>query len=286
MKVALVLGSGGARGYAHIGAIQVLRERGHQITAISGSSIGALIGGLEATSKLDEYTEWVLGLSQKDVLLMMDPQIGAAGAVRMERVFTKMRELYAGALIEELPIPYTAIATDLVSGREVWFQSGPLETAVRASISIPGVITPIVESGRLLVDGGVVNPVPMEPVMAADADFTLAVSLSGFDPLELGASPVRSTSFFGSLLSKLRKDDGPAEPPYQEPPSDLSIASITSRSIETMSAVITRYRMASHHPDILVTVPHTAAKSLDFHKAAELIALGRDLTEAALGAVA
>ncbi|MDR1834075.1 MAG: patatin-like phospholipase family protein [Propionibacteriaceae bacterium] len=283
-KISLVLGSGGARGYAHIGVIQVLKEQGHTINAVSGTSIGSLIGGLEAVGKLDEYTDWVTGMSQRDVIWLLDPKLGSGGALGMERVFTRMRELYGGAHIEDLPIPYTAVATDLGNRREVWFQSGLLATAVRASVSIPGVITPIMVNGRLLVDGGVVNPVPIEPVMSADSDLTVAVSLSGWTPPDFGSSPVKSSSWISSLLSKLTgKEPAPEpEPDYEEPPADLGIAEVTARALETMGALITRYRLAAQQPDVLITVPHDSAHSMDFHRAEDLIALGRELAEAAL----
>ena len=153
--VALILGSGGARGYAHIGAIQVLVERGYQVVAVAGTSMGALVGGLFAAGKLDAYTEWVTGLSQRDVIRLLDPALLGAGAFRAERLLARMSDLLDGALIEKLPIPYTAVATDIGARREVWFQSGPLDVAIRASIAIPGVITPIMVNGRLLVDGAV-----------------------------------------------------------------------------------------------------------------------------------
>ena len=172
-RVALALGSGGARGYAHIGAIDVLTERGYEVVAVAGSSMGALVGGLHAAGKLAAYTDWVTTLNQRDVLRLLDVSLNGAGVMRLERVLARMTDYLDGVMIEDLPIPYTAVATDLGARREVWFTSGPLETAIRASIAIPAMITPIMVNGRLLVDGGVLNPVPMEPVMGVDADFTM-----------------------------------------------------------------------------------------------------------------
>jgi NTE family protein len=308
-RVALVLGSGGARGYAHIGAIQVLAERGYEVVAVAGSSMGALVGGLLAANKVEEYTEWVTTLSQRDVLRLLDPALSGPGAIRLERVLARMSEILDGALIEDLPIPYTAVATDIGARREVWFTSGPLDVAIRASVAIPGLITPIMVNGRLLVDGGVLNPVPMEPVIGVDADFTLAVSLAGEKSVNFGASPAKESSaqrpptewldrflksaagvwendFVASILARFGRHDpdgeSEPEPAFDPPPPGLRITDVTAMSLDTMGSLITRFRLAALPPDVLVTVPGDAAKAIDFHRATELIDLGRTLTEAAL----
>ncbi|MDR1851547.1 MAG: patatin-like phospholipase family protein [Propionibacteriaceae bacterium] len=312
-KVALVLGSGGARGLAQIGAIEVLKEHGHEIAAIAGTSVGALVGGLEAVGKLEEYRDWILTFKQRDVLFMMDPALGSGGLVKAEKVFTTMRELYGDAQIEDLPFPYTAVATDIGARREVWFQSGPLDVAVRASVSIPGFFMPVVVNGRLLVDGGVVNPVPMEPLLATQADFTMAVTLSGGAPKDVSSSPAKESAkpqpssqwgarfskiasgiwdndFVNGIIQKFHKDDAQSEEPelsawdqaIEPPPDGLSIAKVMSLTFDTMGSMLTRYRMAAQVPDVLVEVPESSAATMDFHKGEELIALGRSLTEEAL----
>ena len=136
-RVALALGSGGARGYAHIGTIQVLEERGYEIVAVAGTSMGAVIGGLYAAGRLDTYVAWVSSLSQRDVWRLLDPAVNGPGAIRAERVMGRVAEILDGALIEDLAIPFTAVATDLDLRREVWFQRGPVHTAMRASVAIP-----------------------------------------------------------------------------------------------------------------------------------------------------
>src|SRR5690606_34864730 len=175
------LGSGGARGYAHIGVIQVLEERGCEIVAVAGSSMGALVGGVHAAGKLPQYVDWATSLRQLDVARLLDVSLPAPGAIRAEKVLAKVRETLGDLKIENLDIPYTSVATDLLSGREVWFQKGPIDVAIRASIAIPGVITPVVLNGRLLADGGVLNPVPIAPLAVARADMVVAVSLAGED---------------------------------------------------------------------------------------------------------
>jgi len=305
-KVALVLGSGGARGYAHIGAIQVLTERGYEIVAVAGSSMGALVGGLHAAGRLGDYTDWVTTLSQRDVLRYLDVSLNGPGVLRLERVLSRMTEYLNGVQIENLPIPYTAVASDLGARREVWFTSGPLETAIRASIAIPAMIAPIMVNGRLLVDGGVLNPVPMEPVIGVPADFTLAINLSGEKAHHFSTSPTRETAeqrpphewvdrfrrsaagvwendFVASILSRFtRTDETPDRPAYDPPPPGLGITDVTWMSLDAMGSLITRYRLAALPPDVLVTVPGDSVKVLDFHKATEQIDLGRRLTEAAL----
>jgi NTE family protein len=307
-RVALVLGSGGARGYAHIGALQVLGERGYEVVALAGTSVGALVGGLHAAGRLTDYTDWVTGLTPRDVRKLLDPVLPGPGLMRLDRVLSRMSEMLEGALIEDLPIPYTAVATDIGARREVWFTSGPLEVAIRASVGIPGLITPIMVNGRLLVDGGVINPVPMEPVIGAHADFTMAVSLSGpkdhseiltpakesseqrpanewLDRFLKGAAGVWENDFVASILARFAKgEEEPQRPAYSPAPAGLNITDVTTMSLDTMSALITRFRLAALPPDVHVSVPGDAAKVMDFHRAEELIAIGRNLTEKALDA--
>ncbi|MCA0253065.1 MAG: patatin-like phospholipase family protein [Actinobacteria bacterium] len=310
-RVALVLGSGGARGYAHIGAIDVLKERGYEIVGIAGTSMGAVIGGLEAAGKLGEYTDWVTTLGPRDVLRLMDASPFGAGAIKLERVLGRMSEILDGARIEDLPIPFTAIATDLGARREVWFTSGPVDVAIRASVAIPGAITPIMVNGRLLVDGAVLNPVPVDAVAGLEADFTMAVSLSGWTPRDFNASPAKASSeasppaewlenfrrtaagifeneWVASVLSRFsgnKADEKPEPHPlFEDAPAGLGITDVANLAIDTMGSLITRYRLAAQPPDLLVTIPGNSARAMEFHRAVELIELGRELTTEALDA--
>lgn len=322
MRASVVLGSGGARGYAHIGALQVLDERGFEVVALAGTSMGALVGGVAAAGRLDEYTEWSLSLTQRELFRLLDFTLSApGGAIRAERIIGKVGEILGGATIDDLPIPYTAVATDLAARREVWFQHGPVVQAIRASIAIPGVITPIVINGRTLVDGGLLNPLPIEPTAAVSADVTVAVSLSGPRATIGHATPVKETSEtrpFDEWTSRLRRstaevleserlralagrfggghrredaaaaeevaaaDEVAAVEEWVVGKAEIGTINLLNMSFETMSALITRYRMASNPPDILVTVPYNAVNTLDFHRAAEMIELGRTLTTQAL----
>lgn len=311
-RVALSLGSGGARGYAHIGVIQVLEERGYEIAGISGTSMGALVGGLHAAGRLAPYAEWVGQLNQRDVLRLLDPSFKAPGAFRGEKLMARVSELLDGVTFEELDIPFTAVATDLLARKEVWFQSGRVDSAIRASIALPSFITPVMLNGRLLADGGMMNPVPIAPLSSLQADLTVAVLLSGDatteEPskapatesaderpesewqgrLRRGLSQVmesdtvrRVTARFDSGKGEA-EDDEPTVEEVSELPSGLRMLDVMQLSIEAMQSVVARYRMASYPPDILIEVPRNAARTLDFHRGAEMIALGRDLTEQAL----
>jgi NTE family protein len=315
----LALGSGGARGYAHIGVIQVLEERGYEIVSVAGSSMGAAVGGLYAAGVLGDYTEWVRTLTQRDVLRLLDPKLRAPGAIRADKIMSRVSELLGGALIQDLPIAYTAVATDLLARREVWFQDGPVDVAIRASIALPSFITPVMLNGRLLADGGLLNPVPIAPTAAARADLTIGVVLSGEAPTVGGptvgaATPQRETArpqpmeewferfrrtatqvlerdlvrtvtsrFAGARRPEpVTPDSQAVEEVFGELPAGMGMFDVMQLSLEAMQALVTDYRLAGYPADVYVTVPKAAARTLDFHRSDELIALGRELTIAAL----
>jgi len=288
-RVALVLGSGGARGYAHIGAIAEIESRGHEVVTVAGSSMGALVGGLYAAGVLDDYTEWVRNLKQREILRLLDPKWSAGGAIAANRIFAEVEELIGQQLIEDLPIAFTAVATDLRARREVWFQRGPLLSAIRASIAIPGVITPVVMNGRLLADGGLMNPVPIEPTAASAADLTIAISLQGDRSAREERSPARvpaTPTWREELVDRVRRTVGRERDLEPEPvePDPLRISDVVGLSLDAMQGLVARYRMAGLPPDVLVTVPVSAARSLDFHRVTEMIDLGQRLTAEALDA--
>ncbi len=282
-QVALALGSGGARGYAHIGVLQVLEERGFDVCAVAGSSMGALVGGVMAAGRLKAFTDWAVALKRQDVLRLLDPKWAAAGAVGADRLINHLGDFLTDVEIENLPIPFTAVATDLVSRREVWFQKGSLRSAIRASIAIPGVITPVVVNGRVLADGGLLNPVPIEPTAASGADLTVAVSLQAPRPPHEPASPVRAAAAPSwARLRQVFHSRSAQATPTSPPPDDLRISDVLGLSLDAMQDLIARYRMAGLPPDIHITVPVSASGIMDFHRAADLIAVGRALTEKAL----
>lgn len=294
-RVALAMGAGGARGYAHLGAVRELRARGHEIVAVAGTSMGALVGGLVAAGQEEGFAEWATALRQRDVIRLLDPKWRAGGAFNAEGVVAELERLIGEALIEDLPIPFTAVATDLESHREVWFQRGPLVKAIRASIGIPGVFVPVMWNGRVLVDGGLLNPLPMDPTAATPADFTVAVSLQGrrvqreaHAPVLDDSAEVTTDEDGSTVLRRLRGRlgvGGDSTGSRHEASSfqpDLRIADVMTLSWDVMQEMIARYRLAGQPPDVLVTVPADAAGTLDFHRAGEIIELGRSLTAHAL----
>jgi NTE family protein len=320
MRVALCLGSGGARGYAHIGVIDELRDRGFDIVGISGSSMGALVGGLAAANRLDDFTRWASSLTQGAVLRLLDPSISAAGVLRAGRILDAVREILGEVAIEDLPLPYTAVTTDLIAGKSVWLQRGPVDAAIRASIAIPGVISPHVLDGRLLADGGILDPLPMAPLAAVNADVVIAVSLNGGDQgraereprptAELLSRMWRSTTALldtnaartlldtpaaRSMLNRISAGSTEADRPEGEvviDPDDLDGAvpklgsfEVMNRTIEIAQAALMRYTLAAHPPDLLIDVPRRTCRSLEFHRAAEVIDVGRKLAVAALDAM-
>ena len=305
-RVALALGSGGARGYAHIGVINELRDRGYEVVGIAGSSMGALVGGLYAAGSLDEFTQWATTLTGPAMLRLLDPSISAPGVFRAGKILDAVRDILGEVTIEELSIPYTAVTTDLIAGKSVWLQRGPLDEAIRASIAIPGVIAPHVLDGRILADGGILDPLPIAPIAAINADLTVAVSVSGMegDVADDEIRPTRdrlnrlwrSTSAlldrFGTGAAPFDISDIDAEEPG--PVDEFSDAergaqmpklrsfAVMMRTIDIAQAALARHQMAAYPPDVLIEVPRTACRSLDFHRATEVIDLGHELAARAL----
>lgn len=276
VSIALALGSGGARGYAHIGAIQELEARGFHITSISGTSVGAMVGGLYAADKLPQFTDWVSNLRQKDVIRLLDPSLSAPGAIKAEKVMDKVRSMLGKVRIEDLRIPYTAVATDVMQSKEVWFQKGPLDAAIRASIAIPSLISSVTIGGRLFVDGGVLNPLPIAPLASTKADLVVAISLSGPGKNHPMGNPAIISS------DKQAAKESTDTQQLAKIPKGIGTFEIMERSIETMQSLITRYRNAGYPPDLLVEIPIDSIGMLEFHKAKDQIELGRKLTARAI----
>ena len=309
--VSLVLGSGGARGYAHIGAIEELLAQGYAIRSVAGASMGALIGGVYAAGKLDAYRDWVRELQKLDVLRLLDWTFRGGGLIKGDRIVDKLRELIGEINIEELSVPYTAVAVDLIAQREVWFSRGSLFDAIRASIAIPTVFRPHRYEGRVLVDGGLLNPVPITPTLRDLTDCTIAVDLNApaetpesvsadtpIDPAQVESMsegvPVvaettpaetdeqpsalgykqKLTELLGGLLEKREKKPDEV--------ADTGLLETFARSLDVVQATVTRFKLAAQPPDLLVSIPRNAAAFYEFHRAEELIELGRMRTRAAL----
>lgn len=282
--VSLVLGSGGARGLAHIGVIQWLTENGYVIRAIAGSSMGALVGGIYATGKLDVYGKWVVALERIDVVRLLDPSFGRAGLFKGERIMDVLRELIGDRSIEDLPVSFTAVATDLDSGKEVWLREGKLFDAIRASIATPLVFTPFRHGGRQLLDGGLVNPIPIAPTFNDTTDLTIAVNLSGSaeakPPVPVPAPRAGGNTYherIRSFIESLHLARTPDTP-------SISFLEVALASMETMQNTIARLKLAAYSPDVTITIPRNACAYHEFWRAEELIALGRERARRSLAA--
>ncbi|HAQ88260.1 MAG TPA: alpha/beta hydrolase [Pseudomonas sp.] len=317
-KVALVLGSGGARGYAHIGVIEELETRGYEITCVAGCSMGAVVGGIYAAGKLGEYREWIESLDYFDMLRLVDPSF-SLGAIRGEKIFGRIREMLGSVNIEDLPIPFTAVAADLTNQQEIWFQEGNLELAMRASAAIPSLFTPVMQGNRMLVDGGILNPLPIVPVVSSHSDIIIAVNLNANNhrqyPLPEVIRPGRFDAMVSSISSHLPfwrskgleehiaelaavggpgEAQPPAAPSGQSAPKSAegsmvidvggpaSLLELINQSFEVMQSSLTQYKIAGYPPNVLVNIPKRACRFYEFYKAPELIKLGQIVASDAL----
>ena len=270
--VALVLGSGGARGNAHIGVIQILEEQGFDIISVSGCSMGAVVGGMYAAGKLPAFTEWVSGLSRFDVFRLVDMSLLSMGAIRGEKAYAILEDFVGDQLIEDLPIPYTAVATDLVKQQEVWFQSGHIMDAIRASVAVPGMIMPVTEKGRFLVDGGLLNPVPIMPVVPDQADLIISVNLNtNVKNLRPGQKLLLNSAKYGddSILSGVNASKS------QRSHLQWNKMEMLNQCFETMQATMAKYKMAGYEPDIEINIDRNACNFFELYRAKEMIEIGR-----------
>ncbi len=312
-RVALVLGSGGARGYAHIGVIEEIERRGYEIACIAGCSMGAVVGGIHAAGHLKDYRDWVSGLDYLDVIRLLDIGFGNLGAIRGERVFGRIREILGEINIEQLNIPFTAVATDLTNQQEVWFQQGCLHQAMRASAAIPSLFSPVRQGSRVLVDGGLLNPLPIVPVVSSHCDLIMAVNLNSIEndgysmPVVERPAPIRQQwdqwmtaikpNWLGrkgdeeeegdDAMALLTAEQEPQETPHsreedqaqpvevEAAPGPASMLELVNLSFEAMQASLTQYKIAGYPPDVLFNVPKRLCRFFEFYRAPELIELGR-----------
>jgi len=283
--VSLVLGSGGARGHAHIGVIRALHELGFEVRNISGCSMGSVIGGIYAANKLETYTEWAFQLTRGDVVKLLDFSFSLRSIFKGERIFDVLKELVGDRRIEDLDKRFTAVATSLDDEEEVWLNSGSLFTAMRSSTAVPGVFSPVHLGGRTLVDGGLVNPLPIAPTLNDTTDLTIAVNLSGvaedFAPAGDGAESDEAKNSYrekiADFLARLREDND-----ADSSGSDFDAADLLVKSIDIMQAAITRFKLAAYAPDKTIDIPRNACSFFEFHRAEEMAELGYERTLRAL----
>lgn len=307
-NVALVLASGGSRGLAHIGAIEALLERGYKITSLAGTSMGALVAGLYAAGGLDSFEEWMRGVDRKKVFSLMDFTLSTRGFVKGNKVIEELKELVKDVMIEDLPIPYAAVATDIRHRKEVVFEEGSLYEAIRASISMPTIFTPHIIGDMLLIDGGVVNPVPIDKVKRTPGDILVVVDLNGPYIKESTEEVVEHPSVFSetidiiddyfenlknkveSFVDSFKSDEQlQSEAEYQEhiqkggsEPDDMNVVEIMQESSSLMLQVIADKMIEHFPPDVLVRIAKNAYSTLEFYKFEEICALGKKLMNRAL----
>ncbi len=270
--VSLILGSGGARGLAHIGVIKWLEDNDYEIKSISGCSIGALIGGFYAAGKLDVYTEWLKSLDVMDMLKILDLQ-GSTGLIAGKKLMTKLEELIGEHKIEELDIKFTAVAADINEEKEIWMNSGSLLNAIRASISLPMFFTPHTYNGRLLIDGGILNPVPIAPIFHDKTDMSIAVNLGAEDHSHI---TLKEKKVDEDILSKAKSYLISKAFPVSEIKEE-NMYNIANKSFDTMQSTIARMKLAAYPPDVEIKVPRKLCGTLEFDRVNEVIEYGYEL---------
>ncbi|PLX76626.1 MAG: patatin [Azoarcus sp.] len=283
--IGLALGSGAARGWAHLGVLRALEEEGIVPQVICGCSIGAFVGAAAAAGELGKLRRWADSLKWKDVIGLLDVSL-RSGLIKGEKLIQYFERNFTDRDFTDLPVRFACVATELFSGREIWLHSGSVSEAVRASIALPGLMTPVARDGRLLVDGGLVNPVPVSLCRAMGADIVIAVDL-GSDMIgrawrHTSAEPApeeeTEASWSDRLLSRLglggtglagnaHGDGGPEE-------SLPSLVSVLNASINIMQVRISRSRLAGEPADVLISPRVGQLGLMDYHRAEEAIAEG------------
>lgn len=314
--VALVLGSGGARGMAHIGVIKEIEARGYKIISVSGCSMGAIVGGFYCAGKLDAFYDWAKSLSYIDLIRLVDFSFISNGAIRGDKIFSTIAEMLEEIDIEDLDIPFTAVATDLAHSKEVWFQRGSLEQAMRASAAIPGLFQPVELDHRLFVDGGVLNPLPIAASVSAHADHIIAIDLNADVPIpdltlnaeegidtekesitadqKVDVADDEKNDWLNSIVSKASQwftsdelagaDEEAVKAKARSNVSNLGKLEILYQMFEVMQASLSQYKIAGYPPDLLVRIPQSSGEMYEFHRTEELVQLGRNIAKQALDA--
>ena len=276
-KVALVLSSGGARGYAHIGAIEELEAQGYEISSVAGASMGALIGGLYCTGELEKFREWAESLTTKRILSLYDPSVSTSHLLKGERVINAIASLIPDRRIEELHIPFRAIATDLCYQQEIVFDRGSLYAAIRASIAIPTYYSPLRTRDMLLVDGGITNPLPLNRVPRTEGDLLVAVNVSAPADREIEIKRRRALARHRGKLSALMRKIMPSMTSRR-----FNYYSIIARTINTQIQRHTALSLRLTPPDVLVTIPMNRFDGDEYDHARKIIREGRLRMRAAL----
>lgn len=281
-SVSLVLSSGGARGLAHVGVIEELERRGYHIAEIAGCSAGALVGGMYAAGKMAEFKEWICHLDRLDVFSLMDFTFSTRGFIKGEKVYNALKKVIKDCQIEELNVPFYCNAVDYISGKEVVFREGSLYTAIRASGSIPTVFQPARHKRLELIDGGVLNPIPLSLLQQANENMIVVVGLNAADT-ELVVSPKKDASgksyismpaWVTEYRTKMRQYF--PEQVREEKPASLSSISLMARSFDLLQDRFSELLMEKFQVDLSIQLARNQAGILEFYRAEELIEIGRE----------
>ncbi|BFM12443.1 patatin-like phospholipase family protein [Simiduia litorea] len=284
-SVSLVLGSGGARGLAHIGVIRWLKENDLHIHSISGCSMGALIGGIYACGKLPDFEDWVCSLTKVDIVALLDFSWQKSGLIKGDKIIAELVNLVGDHHIGDLPIKFTAVAADIQGEKEIWIQKGRIFDALRASISLPLFFTPHVINGLALIDGGVLNPVPIAPTFGDGTDLTIAVNLGGSPEgkkqKQATTAAKKDSSLSAKLHPKIQHFIEKFTPlPSQSHSSAWGMYDIANQAFDAMQSTIARQKLAAYPPDICINIARDACATLEFERAKEIIQLGYDAAKA------
>lgn len=265
-KVQLVLGSGGARGLAHIGVIEQLENDGYEICEVVGCSMGAVVGGLYCAGFLNEYKHWLSTLTRGNVFSLVDFTFNSRGFVRGEKIWTLIAKITGDQQIEKLKIPFTAVATDMMQMEEVHYTSGDLFAALRSTISIPGVFTPVIEKNSVLVDGGVLNPLPINVIKKRKDAIVVAVNINGKNMPHVSEEIKEKNQ---SWLQRYWKNNAKNDMPK------ISFFDLMNTSYDFTQDRLAQLTVEHYQPDLVVEIPRNACGTFDFHKSAQLIELGK-----------
>lgn len=277
-NVRLVLGSGGARGMAHIGVIEELEKEGFEIKEIVGCSMGAVVGGIYCAGYLTDYKHWLIKLSRLDVFMLLDFTLSAQGFVKGEKVFKAMEEFIGDHQIENFHIPFTAVASDLLNKKEVHYRTGSLFKALRSSIAIPTVFTPVINGKTQLVDGGVLNPLPVDLVKKEEGEIIVAVNLNANIPYEKATMPTevnKEKVAYMKMLQAFRSQFLKTDNKPEDFTDKMGLFDILNKSYDLTQDRLTELMIQVHKPDLVVNISRDACGVFEFYRANEIIEEGR-----------
>ncbi len=283
-KVALALSGGGARGIAHIGVIEVLEENGYEIVSIAGTSMGALIGGVYCMGKLQEYKEWLYSLDKYKTFTLIDFSFKRNGLIKGDRILKTLKEFIPDKNIEDLPIPFKAIATDIKNGKEIVFESGSIYNAIRASIAIPTVFTPVKHKEKVLVDGGIVNNLPINHLEKKNEELIIAVDVIANIPMPEGNKPeedavqAKQKTVYQKKLNEFYEHLQSINP-LRQSEEQFGFFDLINNTLLFMIERSTDLLLEKYEPDLLIEISKDACAAFDFYKAPELVELGRQAAQ-------